>query len=94
VVDIDPGGLVGMIALFCAPHPITGEPYADELCWWVEPAYRRGNLGLKLLRCAERWATTKGATMLKMVAPEGTDIGRFYERVGYRAVETAYQKRL
>lgn len=100
VVEVDPrtagarGELVAMLALALLPHPITGRLYADELCWWVEPRYRRGRIGPKLLRHAETWARQQGASMLKMVAPAGTDVGRFYEAVGYRAVETAYQKRL
>jgi GNAT superfamily N-acetyltransferase len=101
VVEVDPrdpslprGELVAMIAIVLFPHPITGRVYADELAWWVEPKYRRGRIGPKLLRRAEDWARQNGASMLKMVAPHGTDVGRFYEARGFTAVETAYQKRL
>lgn len=83
-----------MLAIVVLPHPITGRLYADELAWWVEPRFRRGRIGPTMLKHAEAWARQKGATVLKMVAPAGTDVGRFYEATGYRAVETAYQKRL
>lgn len=85
--------LVGMLGLCAFPHPIAGEPYADEVCWWVEPSHRQG-LGPALLGAAEEWTTRNGITLLKMVAPAGSSVGRFYERLGYQALETAYVKRL
>jgi GNAT superfamily N-acetyltransferase len=88
------GGLVGMLAVIVLPHFITGALCAEEVCWWVEPRYRRRGLGPQLLGVATDWAGQEGATMLKMVAPAGSDVGRFYETVGFTAVETAYQKRL
>jgi GNAT superfamily N-acetyltransferase len=84
--------LVGMLAIVCLPHPLTGKPYADEIAWWVEPQHRGGSIGPKMLRAAEDWATTNGANMVKMVAPADTTVGKFYERMGYQAVETAYIK--
>lgn len=93
----DPAGpirpLVGMLALCAFPHPIAGEPYADEVCWWVEPDHRHG-LGPALLGAAEEWIRHHGVDLVKMVAPAGSNIGRFYERAGYSALETAYVKRL
>lgn len=84
--------LVGMLAIVAIPHPMTGRTYADEIAWWVEPEHRHGTLGPKMLREAEDWAISQGANMLKMVAPAGSTVGRFYEHVGYRPVETAYIK--
>jgi GNAT superfamily N-acetyltransferase len=85
--------LVGMIGLIAGPHPLTGEPYADEVCWWVEPGERARGVGPRLLQAAETWAETNGLDMLKMAAPEGSDVGRFYILKGYEAVETIYMKR-
>lgn len=84
--------LVGMLAIVALPHPLAGGKVAEELAWWVEPEWRQGLLGPKMLREAEAWATRNGAVMVKMVAPAGTDVGEFYERIGYQAVETAYIK--
>lgn len=86
--------VVGMLAIVALPHPLTGRLYAEEIAWWVEPEHRGGLLGPKMLRVAEEWATRKGANMIKMVAPTRGDVGRFYEVVGYQAVETAYFKRI
>jgi hypothetical protein len=83
---------VGMLALVVLPHPMTGRPFADEVAWWVEPEYRKGLAGPQLLRRAERYAQDAGLSLIKMVAPAASSVGAFYERRGYVAVETAYQK--
>lgn len=86
--------LVGMIALVALTHPFSGELFGDELVWWVEPTQRGTGVGPHLLDMAEAWARSKGLAFLKMVAPAGSDIGTFYVRMGYRAIETAYSKPL
>lgn len=88
------GRAVGMLAIAALAHPFTGELYGDELCWWVEPEHRQGSVGPRLLVAGEEWATRKGLSVLKMVAPAGSDIGMHYERRGYSQVETVYQKTL
>lgn len=91
IVQVD---LVGMIALVCGPHPVTAQIVCEELAWWVNPEHRRSRIGPALLGRAEDWARQNGAIMLKMVAPAGSDVSRYYERHGYEAVETAFVKRL
>ena len=84
--------LIGMIALTALPHLLTGEAFAEEQAWWVEPEHRGGSLGPRLLAAAEGWARESGLEMIKVVAPEGGDVGKFYTKLGYEAVETAYVK--
>lgn len=90
--DVREYAIVGMLAIVALPHPLAGGTVAEEIAWWVEPEYRGGTLGPKMLREAEDWATRNGAVMVKMVAPAGSTVGNFYERIGYEAVETAYIK--
>ena len=82
--------VVGMLAIVLIPHPLSGQIIAEEIAWWVEPEARGWMIGPHMLRAAEVWATRKGANMVKMVAPAGSTIGTFYERDGYRAIETAF----
>lgn len=85
----------GMIAIATLVHPFTGELYGDEIAWWVEPDYRaNGTVGHKLLCAGEDWARQKGLSVLKMVAPSGSDVGTHYVRRGFELVETVYQKKL
>lgn len=91
--DVGPPILIGMLAIVALPHPLTGVIYGEEICWWVEPEHRHGTIGPKMLREAEDWATRNGANSCKMVAPAGSTVGDFYERIGYTLVESAYLKR-
>lgn len=95
LLAIEETGPVGMLVLVAAPHPITGQLYADEVVWWVTPTARgAARAGPTLLRAAEDWARSRNCYMVKMVAPVGSKVGAFYERLGYAAVETAYAKTL
>jgi GNAT superfamily N-acetyltransferase len=85
------GILSGMIGLFIFSHHISGQPTAVEVFWWTEPEHR--GHGLALLREAERWAKGMGAVAIQMIAPTD-EIGRLYERLHYRKVETAYARAL
>lgn len=93
VADVD-GRAVGMIGLVAGPHLISRELYAEEICWWMEPAHRHGTAGPRLLRAAEEWARQNGCQCLKMVAPTTSSVGAFYKRIGFTELETAYLKRL
>ncbi len=88
----DAGGVFGVIALLELPNLISGERYADELVWWVEPEHRDCLAGPALLTYAEDWARMRGVRFIKMVAPHRSTVGRFYARAGYRPVETVYAK--
>lgn len=88
------GDVVGMIGVAAVVHGMTGVAYAEEIVWWVEPSHRSGLVGPKLLRAAEAWTVERQLPLLKMVAPAGTDVGAFYERLGYTAIETVYGKAL
>jgi len=86
--------LVAFLGVVATEHSLSGDRYAEEVAWWVEPAYRTGTLGPRLLVKAEEWARAAGCAFLTMRAPAGTDVGRFYERLGYQLVETAFLKRV
>ena len=87
--------VVAFLGLTVLELAVSGDRYAEELAWWVEPAYRTGTLGPRLLRMAEDWAVAQGCAFVKMGAPEGQPaVGRWYQRQGYQAVETAFMKRV
>jgi GNAT superfamily N-acetyltransferase len=94
VAECRDGTLVGMIALAVVPNLITGEPYVEEVAWWVDPPYRTGTVGPRLLVAAENWVRSRKLSLLKMVAPAGTRVGTYYAHAGYLEVETTYCKRL
>lgn len=81
----------GMIAMLTYDHPFSGARTAFEIVWWVDPE-ARGD-GVRLLRAAEEWARSRGATAVQMVAPNER-VGSFYRRLGYAPVEMSYQRSL
>jgi GNAT superfamily N-acetyltransferase len=87
--------LVGMIGIL-GPivHPFSGVVFGEEPAWWVEPEYRGTSIGAQLLTAAEDWARQQGILVLRMGAPTTSGIGRFYDRMGYHAVNVEYQKTL
>jgi GNAT superfamily N-acetyltransferase len=85
------GTLTGMIGLAIMPHPITGDLFASELFWWVEPEHRGS--GVRLLVAAEQWAREQRAVFMQMGAPTPA-VGDLYAHRGYVPVETAYQRSL
>lgn len=91
-VDADDVPYAG-IAIAENVNIITGERFADEITWWVEPDRRGGlRVGPQLMGAAELWATTRQLRSIKMVAPIPSTVGKFYERAGYQAIEVSYRK--
>jgi len=94
LVAEEDGIVVGFLGVVAHAHPLNGEGFMRELAWTVAPPFRRGRVGPALLAEAENWGRRSGLSMIEMSAPEGSLVGRFYRRMGYRPVETAYFKRL
>ena len=91
VVELD-GEIVGGLAICENVNLVTGETYADEICWWVEPTRRMLRAGPLLIAAAEDWATSRGLTYIKMVAPIPSRVGKYLASRGYIAVEQAHIK--
>jgi GNAT superfamily N-acetyltransferase len=85
------GNVVGMIGYILHDHFISGEKFAGEVFWWVEPQYR--GEGIKLMREAEKRARLAGAKHMQMIAPN-EKVALVYERLDYEFVEATYQRSL
>lgn len=95
VAETHGGDLVGLLGLAVVTHPFSAAHFAEEQAWWVEPIYRRGTLGPRLVNYALEWARLRGLQFVKMGAPANApEVAAFYERSGFRAIETAYVKEL
>lgn len=71
----------GFIAGQIGRTVISPDPVAWELGWWSED-----HSGIRLLRRFEQWATSKGATLIKMTCNGGI-AQRILERGGYEVAE-------
>jgi GNAT superfamily N-acetyltransferase len=83
--------LVGMLGFIRHSHFISGDPFAGEVFWWVEPD-KRGE-GVKLLVETERRARDGGSKYIQMIAPN-QKVAQFYSKMGYEYVEEIWQKQL
>lgn len=87
------GMVIGQTAYF----PLTGERIASEIAWWVDPEFRKTDLGVDLLTAYEYWAKTVGCKYVQSVALRNEYshiLERFYKSKGYAAMETCYLKEL
>lgn len=83
----------GMIAMLMLPNPFNRRLVADEIVWWVDTDHRGAlRAGPALLDAAENWARAQGAYLVKMVAPFGSKVARYYDRRGYSPIETTHAK--
>lgn len=89
----EPTGIIGGVV---TPCPMTADPIASEMFWWVAPFLRGTSpAGMHLLMKWERWAIEKGVKRVYMgnlVELNDSKMKRIYERMGYRPLEIHYVK--
>lgn len=87
--------VVGFLAAIEAIDAYSGDRYADEIAWFVNPDARNGSIGPRLLASLHKWAADKRLSFVKMVAPADTpSVADYYKSLGYEPLETAFLKRL
>jgi len=92
------GQVIGMLfgiltGLWFAPSTLM----AAELAWWVTPTARNGTAGIRLLTAFQDWAREKGAKVVTMSSLDldfDTRVSSVLERMGFKASEHTYIKRV
>lgn len=87
------GDLLGVLGLILHEQPMSGEPIAAEIVWWMDPEARGGFTAIRMLKTGEAWARAQGAKKIQMIAPTER-IETFYERCGFTRLEVNYQRSL
>jgi GNAT superfamily N-acetyltransferase len=85
------GRILGMIGVIATFHPYSGSPVMSEMFWYVEPESR--GVGVRLLRAAEEWGRSHSIVDSIMISPS-PKVSAFYERLGYKPLETQFIKAL
>lgn len=89
---------VGMIIGKASYLPFSKDKISTELAWYLHPFYRQGKDSLKLIKAYEYWAKNiQGCKYTQMACIKdlkGDTVGKLYERLGYKPVESAYIKEL
>lgn len=88
------GELVGVFGAIVHEDYFSGMKTATECFWFVAPE-ARGSIGLRLFYAFEAEAKRRGAERFLMVhlnnlTPDS--LAKLYERRGYKAIETSYEK--
>lgn len=89
--------LVGGIGGMMVPDLLDGRLCAHEFFWFVDADHRTGTGAIRLLKSFEQWAIEHGAVEVRMVHLVGhrdDQLGRIYQKRGYRLQELCYWKTL
>lgn len=87
VLELD-GEPIGMLGFIVHSHFISGEKFAGEVFWWVDPEFR--GHGFMLVDEAKLRARVAGARHFQMIAPN-KKVARVYGILGFEWVESTYQ---
>lgn len=92
IILIIPG--VGFLAGQSSPFAFGPHLLASEIAWWINEERRKSGAGEELIEAFEYWA--KNVARCSIISLTGLDdqIGKFYEKKGYKLYERAYMKEL
>jgi len=86
------GEVTGALGVILSMHMFDGEVTAQECFWFVREEHR-GLAGPRLFKAMEEWTKQIGVTRILMAhldQAEESAVGTFYERRGFRKLETTY----
>lgn len=78
--------------------PLLANPRAKcatELAWWLDPEFRLGRTGLRMLQLMESEAKAKGVKYFSMIAMESSmpeQVTRIYQSQSYKLNERLFTK--
>lgn len=67
---------------------------AENDLYWLDPVYRKGRAGIELFRAAEFLLAGEGVQKVTHKVKLDHDVGRVFERLGYKPIERIYIKTL
>jgi GNAT superfamily N-acetyltransferase len=89
----DSGALVGYHVAMVTPHlHYMSTPHCITDVYFVQPEYRKGFTGIRLLKKVEEEAKARGVKKLITGTKLHLDMGRVFERLGYTETERTYTK--
>jgi len=92
----DEGKLVGYVVILMGPHlHHASTQWAQFDGFWLDPAYRKGAAGFRMLRGAVAAVRKKGAKVVTVPVKQSFENGRvnrLFERMGFVAADVLYKK--
>jgi len=91
----DSGRLIGYVVFFVRPNPhYAASIQAHQDVLFVALDYRRGMVGVRLIKVAEQRLRAEGAQVIYHHAKRTNKVGELLARLGYELVDEIYAKRL
>lgn len=90
IILLKPG--VGMIAGMSTPFVFGPHLLASEIAWWINEDKRGEGDGAELIEAFEYWAKEKAGCKMITLTSLDDELGKFYEKKGYKLYERAYMK--
>ena len=92
IILLIPG--TGFIAGQSSPFAFGSHFLASEIAWWVNEDKRKSGAGTELIDAFEYWAKhVAGCTIITLTSLDD-EVGKLYEKKGYKLYERAYMKEL
>jgi len=85
----DGGFLAGLTHKFILGY----KRMAIELGWYVDPSKRRTGIGKALMDGFEDWAKIMNCDLITMISIDD-EVGKYYEKRGYKLYERTYMKEI
>lgn len=86
--------LVGFVTIVTNTLPHHGKRVSLTESFFVAKDHRKGGVGLKLLRAAEKHAVSVGSPCLVISAPHGGSLEAVLPKLGYREAQRIYMRSL
>jgi GNAT superfamily N-acetyltransferase len=95
IVRTKEGKVIGYTFTFLTPHMHYQDTiYAQNDIIYIHPDYRKGGLGIRLIKEFEKQLYEKGANVLHLHVKVSNNFGPLLERLGYFHEESVYRKRI
>ena len=94
VAETNDGEIAGAFAGFCMEQWFSTDKYACDFALFVHPGYRGSTASWKLISHYVGWAGLKEAKLIQLGISTGVnpdEIGRFYEKLGFKRFGGLYE---
>jgi L-amino acid N-acyltransferase YncA len=93
LVARDEGRIIGYHLSIVKPHlHYRTSLHAQTDVYYIDPAYRKGMTGVRLFKEAERTLVARGVKKMITGTKMSLDMGKIFERLGWRETERTYTK--
>lgn len=94
-IMLEDGEVIGVIGGQVSSQVMSEERFYQEMIWYMDKKHR--TKGIRLLRYLENWCSENGICQIVMARMHNSmpdQLDHFYQRCGYKPMETHYVKQI